>query len=220
MQYKVPQNVDIEDKVIGPLTVRQFIILLVAVGVILVLNFILIGPLRMIFFLAATIIGALSSIVAFVKYGDQNFEVFLLSAFKTFATPRKRVWKKEPFRPREEVIEKPKHEESIPPPKKSIDEAKNDLSRLAEIVDSGGYSIIEDPERQTNIINATSTKDDVGVTDFLIKAEGPNEKIDPIIDSAAQIIPKREELVSEIASIDPSEKPETPKIKLRKEEFK
>ncbi len=220
MQYKVPQHVDIEDKVIGSLTIRQFIIILIAAGIILVLNFMLIGPLRMLFFILAFFIGGLALSIAFVKYGDQNLEVFLVSAVKTFTNPRKRVWKKEvavPNQKAEPVKKTPQEEKGPTDTRIDITSARDNLEKLAEIIDSGGYAALS-PEHKANL--TPKNVEDAEAADLLAKTEKPDEKVDSIIESATKTTPKREELVSEAASVTPNRlQAETPKLKLRKDQY-
>lgn len=206
MQYKVPQNVDIEDKVVGPLTIRQFLILLVTAGIILVLNFFL-GFLGPIFYMIAILIGALGVGLAFFKYGDQNAEVFILSAYKTFVNPRKRVWQKE--EPKELELKADKQEEPISkkeseyiPTRASISEARSHLERLAEIVDSGGYAALKKDE-----VSASPAE----TQDILEKAETPDQEVEELLSSAIKKAPRREQLVSEIASVKPDETLKTTK---------
>ena len=73
-QFTVPQFIDVEDKVIGPITVRQFIIILVAAGLIVVCH--------QIFYLTTAlvltvIISFITVIVAFVKVNGVHFHLFL-----------------------------------------------------------------------------------------------------------------------------------------------
>ncbi len=193
-----------EDKVIGPLTVRQFIIILVTVGLLMFANFVFIGPLRFLFFLAVFIIGGGGLSVAFFKYGDQNAEVFLLSAYKTFINPKSRVWKKEEVKPEPIKKVEPKKEPEAPLEKRvSVAEARSGLERLAEIVDTGGYSTVKKPDE---------------APDLLAKVERKDEGLEKIIDSASKVTPKREQLVSEMASLPPlPPKGETPHIVKRGE---
>jgi hypothetical protein len=198
MQYKVPQNIDIEDKVVGPLTIRQFLIILVTAGIIMTLNFI-IGFMGPIFYMIALLIGALGIGLAFFKYGDQNAEIFVISAFKTFTNPRKRVWQKE--EPQQVANEKPqtpkpKEEEEYVSTRANVSEARSHLEKLAEVVDSGGYSAL-----QKNIPPATSTE----TPDLLEKTERPDEKFEQLVNEVTQKAKKREQLISEVASVPPDE---------------
>ena len=91
MQFQVPQFIDIEDKVIGPLTIKQFLYLLVA-GVIIFIFY-------EIFNLFATIILAIPVIgiacaLAFVKIHGQPFISILGNFFAFIRKPDFYVWKK------------------------------------------------------------------------------------------------------------------------------
>lgn len=199
MQYKVPQNIDIEDKVVGPLTIRQFLIILVTAGIILILNLFLsfLGP---IFYMIAFLIGALGIGLAFFKYGDQNAEIFVISAFKTFTNPRKRVWQKEA--PKQSTVsdrekaEPKKEEEEYVSTRTNVSEARSHLEKLAEVVDSGGYSAL-----QKNIPPTTSGE----APDLLAKTERPDESFEQLVSEVTKKAKKREQLISEVASVPPDE---------------
>jgi len=91
-QFVVPQFIDVEDKILGPLTVRQFIIVLIG-GLIIFLAF-RFGD--MAFFITALIVvGSLTLLFGFVKVGGQTFHYFLLNIFQWGKNPKKRIWKKE-----------------------------------------------------------------------------------------------------------------------------
>lgn len=90
-QFTVPQFIDVEDKIFGPITTRQFIILLVA-GLLLFVIYKLADTALFVFFLA--IIGGLALILAFVKINGQAFHYFLLNIFQTLRRPSLRVWNK------------------------------------------------------------------------------------------------------------------------------
>jgi len=88
-QFTVPQFIDVENKIIGPITVRQFMILLASA--------IIIGISYRIFdfslFLTIAIVTlALAATFAFVKVNSQPFYLFVLSALKTLRRPGIRVW--------------------------------------------------------------------------------------------------------------------------------
>lgn len=90
-QFTVPQFIDVEDKIFGPITTRQFIILLVA-GLLLFVIFKLADTALFVFFLA--VLGGLALILAFVKINGQAFHYFLLNIFQTLRRPSLRVWNK------------------------------------------------------------------------------------------------------------------------------
>jgi hypothetical protein len=211
MQYKVPQNVDIEDRVIGPLTLRQFVMITVAAAVCLVLYFIFIGPLRIFFWLFGGLIMGGALFLAFAKYGDQNMEIFALSAFSTLTNPRKRVWKKEAAESKH-VEQVQKKTETPQAGKKSLEDAKDDLEKLAQIVDSGGNIAMGDRDR---IVPFGTHIEDNSAPDILDKTERPSPIVDPLIDQGAKSVPKREPLLSEVASVSPDQKFDYNKIEIK-----
>jgi hypothetical protein len=199
MQYKVPQNVDIADKVIAGLTLRQFMFLMVAGGIILMSNYIFVSSLRFLFIPVAIILGVIGLALAFLKVNDRPFEIFLLSAAKTFLLPSRRVWQKENLT----EIKKPvaKAEEIKPPQeKKSVSEIKSNLEQLASIVDSGGTSA--DIERITNIKSGV-TSEPTDLNDVLAETEQPSGKLEKIIDDATNFVAgqKKEQPISTMASV-------------------
>lgn len=90
-QFVVPQFIDVEDKIFGPVTARQFIILLVA-GLVLFIAYKLVDTTLFIFLLA--IIGGSALVLAFVKINGQSFHYFLLNLIQTLCRPSRRIWYK------------------------------------------------------------------------------------------------------------------------------
>lgn len=217
MQYKVPQNVDIEDKVIGPLTLRQFMIILVATGTILILYFVLVGILQILFWILALMIGGAAGVLAFGKYGDQHLEVFALGAWKTLTTPRLRVWKKETDLHQMTAKAKPKEEKKEERHTRTAEEARNDLESLAQLVDSGGYSRVAKKDRV--VMAEAPNLDDSGAPDVLSRAESGNREIDPLMERSEKTVPKREKLVSEAAKVSPNKKFDYPQVEMKDDGF-
>ena len=91
MQFRVPQFIEIEDKIIGPITVRQFIIILVGAGVAFVaykLSDFALFVTELIFILAVTF-G-----FAFIKVNGRPVHYLLLNIFQTSKRPTLRIWNK------------------------------------------------------------------------------------------------------------------------------
>ncbi len=59
LQYKVPQNVDVEDKIIGPLTAKQFIQSLIGFSIVYILYFTLASISFTLFFVVALAVALL-----------------------------------------------------------------------------------------------------------------------------------------------------------------
>lgn len=88
-QFVVPQFIDVEDKIIGPVTTRQFVILLTA-SLIIFVAYKLADTALFIFLLC--VIGGFALILAFVKINGQPFHYFLLNIFQTLRRPSLRIW--------------------------------------------------------------------------------------------------------------------------------
>jgi len=90
-QFVVPQFIDVEDKIFGPVTTRQFLILLTG-GLFVFIAYKTADMILFIFLLA--LIGGLSLILAFVKINGQPFHLFLLNITQTMRRPGLRIWSK------------------------------------------------------------------------------------------------------------------------------
>jgi hypothetical protein len=90
MRFQVPQFIEIEDKIFGPLTLKQFIYLAGAGGVLFIL--LKIFPVFIAIFLAIPIV-ALAVALAFYKINKRPFVLILESAFKYLLSNRLYVWK-------------------------------------------------------------------------------------------------------------------------------
>lgn len=92
MKYQVPQFIEIEDKIIGPFTIKQFVYL--AGG--LFMSFIVYRyvPLIVAIIPIAIIVG-LSLALAFYKVNNKPFIDFLEAAFMYYTKDNLYIWKKE-----------------------------------------------------------------------------------------------------------------------------
>lgn len=135
-QFVVPQFIDVEDKILGPITTRQFLILLSS-SLILFIAYKLADTALFIFLLA--IIGGSSLVIAFVKINGQPFHYFLLNIFQTLRRPSLRIWNKT-FSSQElkEFMEGGKVEvvETVKEMKRL---SYNRIRDLSLIVNTGGY---------------------------------------------------------------------------------
>lgn len=91
MRFEVPQFIEVEDKIIGPFTWKQFIYLAGGVGLLIVLYFTL--P----FFLFALLgipLGALSGFLAFHRINNRPFSIFLESVVNYMTHTKLYLWKR------------------------------------------------------------------------------------------------------------------------------
>ena len=135
-QFVIPQFIDVEDKIFGPITTRQFVILLVA-GLILFIAFKLADTTLFIFLLA--LIGGGSLVIAFVKINGQTFHYFILNIIQTVRRPSRRIWRKEYTKAELNQMRK-SGEIEIPENIKKIKKMSyNRIRDLSLVVNTGGY---------------------------------------------------------------------------------
>jgi hypothetical protein len=147
-QFTVPQFIDVEDKIIGPITARQFIIFLAAAIIIAIsykiFDFTLFLTFSIIVFIIAVVFG-------FVKINGRPFHFFMLNILQTLRRPNIRVWNNR-LAP---VVD----EEKIPTLKfdstKSAKEyyKKSRLAELSLVVDTEGEYRGADEDVDLEIIN-------------------------------------------------------------------
>ena len=88
-QFVVPQFIDIENKIFGPVTARQFVLLIIWGG----MEF---GAYKLFdtvpFVIATIVLSLFFAPMAFIKPNGKPFHYFLLSVYKAKTRPDIRVW--------------------------------------------------------------------------------------------------------------------------------
>lgn len=94
MQYKIPQNVGIEDKIVGPLSLRQLIILAVGFGVSYVLFAILskLYELNILEYIVIAIPGLIAAAFAMIRINDIPLIKYMFLFLEFSIKPKKRIW--------------------------------------------------------------------------------------------------------------------------------
>jgi PrgI family protein len=93
MRFQVPQFIEVEDKIFGPLTLKQFIYLAGGAGLSFVV-YVFLG--NLIFsFIPIVVILAASATLAFYRVNNRPFINVMESAFKYFMGGKLYIWKKE-----------------------------------------------------------------------------------------------------------------------------
>lgn len=147
MQFQVPQNIDLEDKIIGPLTLKQFIILVVGGMIDYIWYTLFDASLFILFFLPTTL---LTLALVFAKVQDQPFPKFLGSLALFVLKPKILTWGKTP--PLKIVEFQKKAKEQIVHPKQSTE---SQIQKLAVIIDTQGWGAEERPENAKQISKQT-----------------------------------------------------------------
>ncbi len=91
MQYQVPQFIEVEDKIFGPLTGKQFIYLAGGIG--FAVGMWLILPLWLAIIVGGPVAG-LAAALAFLKIHDRPFVAVMQAAFEYMTKTKLYIWKK------------------------------------------------------------------------------------------------------------------------------
>ncbi len=116
MRFTIPQFIEYEPKIVGPLTFRQFIAVGIGAAICFMLYFTV--PFS-IFIIACLVIGGIALAFAFLKVGGRSFAT-ILGNFLTFnLAPKIYLWKKKKtqiqvFKKEEKKVEKEEAEKELP----------------------------------------------------------------------------------------------------------
>jgi PrgI family protein len=153
-QYKVPQNVEAEDKILGPLTFRQFIYALAGFGW-AAISFGLLRWSPPILIVVGFPPTMLLLLLAFYNRDGQNFEQILIALAGFFAASRKRIWVKE-------AVAETFH---VEPTKLAVEmtqrnpvEVRSELEKLSSLIDSRGWN--KPPQDESNQFLPAMAHDD------------------------------------------------------------
>ena len=166
--YKVPQDVEAEDRLLGPFTFRQFVYLLIAaIAGALAAALFQIFPLLAILPLPVIIFFL---ILALPLKKDQPMETYLAAIVSFYMKPNKRFWR--PGQGETTIqITAPKIVEKSRTRDLSEEEASHRLSFLSNLIDSEGYAI-----RGNHNTNFTENfiADATDVNDFMDDSQNQN----------------------------------------------
>lgn len=127
MQFRVPQFIDMEDKVIGPLTLRQFGYIVGAGGFSFIIwTFI---PIKIIAVILILLVASLFLALAFLKINHRPFGDILESAFSYYTGSRIYTWKQ----PMEQKVDNPKIQQAVVEAKKDISISRVNKDRLHDV---------------------------------------------------------------------------------------
>lgn len=141
-QFVVPQFLDVESKIIGPITARQFLILLA----VLLAEFVVYRVfLSLLFQLALGVpILAAGLTFAFFRVNGQPFHFIALNMVQSFRKPMLRVWDKSLSDGDLRVYLKKDDAPPPPPPARKSPIEHGRLSELTMVVNTGGVYTPDD----------------------------------------------------------------------------
>lgn len=163
--YKVAQDVEAEDKLLGPFSFRQFMYLVIAVmaGVVAYGMSQVFLPL----FIIPTPIVLFFLILALPLRKDQPMEVYLAAIVSFYIKPRKRLWQPDGIESMIEITA-PNTDDQVRTKDISGSEAERRLAYLATLADTHGWSIR----------NATAAQETSMVSDVYNEAQAYQNEFD------------------------------------------
>ncbi len=177
--YKVPQDVEADDKLIGPFSFRQFIYIIVAClaiaaawGLAQIFIGLVILPLPIIL-----LFGAL----ALPLRKDQPMEIYLVAMVRFFLKPRVRLWQPEGQVNLVTIIAPHQKDEGFTP-RISGREAQQRLSYLAQVIDTQGWAARGVTSTSMSSLNDTITAEASMVDDIMDSSVGIGRQFDSLIE--------------------------------------
>lgn len=193
-EYKVPQNVEAEDKLFGPFSFRQFIYLLITAGA---------GGLAYVMYMIFPVLAVLPlpiviffGILALPLKKDQPMETYVAALLSFYLKPRKRLWDPDGIE-FTITITAPKIVEEQKVKTLSERDAEERFSYLANLVDSEGWAIRSQGANTPN----TAMNEDIYNTgqnseDFLDDKSSVAQSLDYIMSKDAE--KRRQETLAKI----------------------
>ena len=200
-QYKVPQDVEADDKLLGPFSFRQFVYLLIAGGLVaLAVGLFQLFPLLAIIPVPFILLLA---VLALPLKKDQPMETYLAAIVSYYLKPRTRRWTPGQ-RESTIIITAPKKRDDDEVRTRDItgEEATHRLSFLADIVDTEGYAIKGVGQQKVNdeLVAEANMTNDIFETNHFDNLESTIAKDEN--DRHAKVIREMREAIEESEKID------------------
>ena len=221
--YKVIQDVEAEDKLVGPLTLRQFIYAGIA-AICLYLSFLAYTK-HFAFMLAILLpVAFVTGFFAFPWGQDQPTEIWALAKIRFMIKPRRRIWDQSGIKELV-TITVPKRIERHLTNGLNEDEVRSRLQALADTIDSRGWAIkntninlTQAPSTSTNqlsdrLVQANSFPQEVSNIDVKASDDIMDEDANPIAHNfdamiSASTSAHRQQIISQLEQPAPVAQPQ------------
>lgn len=227
--YKVIQDIEAEDHILGPLSLRQFIFAIIGAICLYLCYFVISkhAPVLLAIFLPPAIIAIF---FAWPWSKDQPTEVWALARIRFLFKPRKRIWDQSGMKELVTVTAPKKVENSALTNGLSENEVRSRLSALANTIDSRGWAIknvnvnmytqpsaLQQTQSSDRLIDATSIPREVPSYDVLASDDIMDTQNNPIAQQFDQMITAssqahRQQLVNMMSSPAASPTPAIPPL--------
>jgi hypothetical protein len=210
MQYKIPQEVDVEDKIIGPFTLKGFAFIIVFT-IFTVIFMVIFSSLGLSFFSSLIIGGLLGSpilMAGFIPFHGKPLYTYTESFISYVLRPRQRTWKREVEKkpqkkyPEVQDIQTKKqaggsfvsNENTYVQPKDDIKKAEGKIEEIALMVDTGGAygQKNQAPQKDPKDIFSEPTGNmEKNLAQAKKEVENKGEKIEPTVADMASVEPNK-----------------------------
>ncbi len=154
-QYKVPQNVEAEDHILGPLTLKQFIYAIIGVSW-AGLSYVTLHALVPVMIVVAAPVTILFLLLAFYQRDGQNFEQLLIAMVGYFSQARRRLWRTD------EVVDSFRIQAApvvVEQTQRNPADVRSELERLGTMIDSRGWNAPQQPASDAELIMPAAVSD-------------------------------------------------------------
>ncbi|MGI6612176.1 MAG: PrgI family protein [Candidatus Nanosyncoccaceae bacterium] len=167
--YKVPQDVEAEDKLLGPFSFRQFIYLLISAGCGALVFFL--GKAFPPFIILFAPVSIFFLVLSLPLRKDQPMEIYLAAVLQFMLRPRKKIWQSDGISRIVEFTNVIEEKDSISLKVLSEEQAIERISFLSDVVDSGGWAIrgVNNTNLQDSVIAATEEARDIHEDDEILE---------------------------------------------------
>lgn len=186
-EYKVPQNVEADDKLIGPFSFRQFCYLMIAFGGCVMAFFLGKQALPLAIIPAPAVI--LFGVLALPLRKDQPMEIYLAALVRYYILkPKVRIWIADGEEPNVK-IGAPVSEDDIKTKDLKAEEVSQRLSFLANLTDTQGWSTRGlDAPRVNHNLNEDFMASTADARDIMDENDSNAENIDRLLDKSAKSV--------------------------------
>jgi len=200
-EYTVPQDVEADDKLLGPFTARQLVYLFILVGCV-GLAWIL-GQVFIPFAIVPVPFIILFGALALPIRKDQPMETYLVALISFYTKPHKRLWT--PGLPESTIeIAAPKKNEGPYIRSLSSDEVSHRLSFLSNLVDESGRVMTQGGQGRSSL--NSDVLSEANSTQDIYEAAASNYNLNQMMESADEL--RHKELVAKMTEmIKASESP-------------
>ncbi len=168
--YKVPQDVEADDKLIGPFSFKQFIYLLIAAGATAASVF-LAGVFIPLLIITAPV-ALFFLVLALPLRKDQTMEVYLTAVLQFYLKPREKVWDSDNIDDLVEFTNIVEEKDNISLRTLSAEQTVERLSFLSNVMDTGGWSIrgVSNSSLQDSVITEAEQTTDIQEDNNVLEA--------------------------------------------------